>query len=93
MIRESGKVRIQVGDAHFSALGFQFKINVIGAPPDNSNCWLSRNRPSRETAYCCLPVLLLASRVGNRATGAAAWSVDPVTVIDDAISFPSEAMK
>jgi hypothetical protein len=66
---------------------------VIGEA-DDSTAWLIKNRPSLETAYSCLLVPRPGeSAAGNNATGVPAANIEPVEVMDAAISFPSGAMK
>src|SRR5687768_14212172 len=70
-------------------------VTTIGALADDSSAVFSRNRPSRETAYCALlPMTFrpLARRVWNSATGDCGAEVLSLRVTDTDIILPSGAM-
>ena len=64
----------------FQGFGFQFRITVMGAAADASGTeFITNDRPSGETMYCCRFVLgaVLPTFVMNKLTGVSASTVFP----------------
>src|SRR5207253_3164998 len=81
-------------ERQFFCSGFQLRMSVMGVAVDASVGWLIRNRPSRETVYCCLLAPAPGASIARKsATGVPGTNVAPEVVTDAAISFPSGAMK